>query len=439
MARSVKFLTPLTTVAVLFACAVVHARLIGHYPVFQEPRLGWEAVLTALVLLAAYAAGVNEPKVRLGARFLRSSGAVGSAIIVLSLVQLAAHQPLLPRFMVLMTVAAVIPAQTLLSALGERSRVQQQQLERVIAVIGGEEQERLAGDMAGPLELPAVLRAVADAKAVLPSDADPTPLLTLVKEHSATLVVLARDAQGNDEIVSQAAHLHRQGVRIRTLSLFYDEWLGKLPISELERIALLFDINELHRPLYARLKRFLDLLIAGPGLILFGLVAPCIALGNVIANPGPLLYRQTRVGKNGELFTILKFRTMKPDDGSAVWTAPSDSRHTPLGRLMRRSHLDELPQVWNVVRRDLSVVGPRPEQPQYVTSLSSTIPFYDTRHLVRPGITGWAQVKYGYGSSEMDALEKLQYEFYYLRHQNLGLDLRIIGRTLRSIVNLRGR
>jgi lipopolysaccharide/colanic/teichoic acid biosynthesis glycosyltransferase len=130
---------------------------------------------------------------------------------------------------------------------------------------------------------------------------------------------------------------------------------------------------------------------------------------------------------------------MRPTEGRADWTLPDDERVGAVGRMLRTLHIDELPQVWNVLRRDLSIVGPRPEQPRYVAQLTESIPFYETRHLVRPGITGWAQVKYDYGASELDALEKLQYEFYYLRHQSLPLDLRIIGRTLRSVVGREGR
>ena len=423
----------------MVACALIHARLIGHYGFFEEPRFGWEVALTAFVLTSSYAAGVNEPKVTLGARLLRATGAVGVAIVILSLIQLASQQPLLPRFMIAMTIAAVIPVQTFLSALGERSRVQLEGQERAVAVLGEEERERLLTDMNGPLELPAVVKATASAKSVLPTDEDPAPLLSLVGLNAATLVVLAREAQASEDIVAQAAELHRRGVRIRTLSLFYDEWLGKLPISELERIALLFDINEIHRPLYARLKRFLDLVIALPGLLLLGVVTPFVAIADLFGNRGPLLYRQERVGKDGAKFTILKFRTMTPASDRSEWTTSNDPRLGSVGRVMRRMHVDELPQVWNVIRRDLSIVGPRPEQPHYVAQLQQSIPFYDTRHLVRPGITGWAQVKYAYGATELDAIEKLQYEFFYLRHQSLALDLRIIGRTLRSVVGLRGR
>jgi lipopolysaccharide/colanic/teichoic acid biosynthesis glycosyltransferase len=146
-----------------------------------------------------------------------------------------------------------------------------------------------------------------------------------------------------------------------------------------------------------------------------------------------------RVGRYASRFTIYKFRTMRPGDAAGTWTSPNDPRITPFGRMLRRTHLDELPQAINLLKGDLSLVGPRPEQVHYVEELSEKIPFYGLRHLVRPGITGWAQVKYDYGASELDAMEKLQYEFYYLRHQGLGLDARIVGRTLRSVVGRGGR
>ncbi|MEI2651494.1 MAG: sugar transferase [Microthrixaceae bacterium] len=159
-----------------------------------------------------------------------------------------------------------------------------------------------------------------------------------------------------------------------------------------------------------------------------------VLVGNLVANRGPLLYRQVRVGKGGQQFTILKFRSMTPSAAGSDWTRADDPRVTPFGRFLRRAHLDELPQVVNILRGDLAVVGPRPEQPQYVAELSEKLAFYDLRHLVRPGLTGWAQVKYGYAGDETDALEKLQYEFFYLRNQDLRFDARVIVRTVRSMV-----
>ncbi len=165
-------------------------------------------------------------------------------------------------------------------------------------------------------------------------------------------------------------------------------------------------------------------------------------IGDLIANRGSLFYRQPRVGRSNEVFGIWKFRTMRAAAGAGApsrWTTEDDPRVTPFGRFLRRTHLDELPQVVNLLRGEISAVGPRPEQPHYVEELAGKIRFYRLRHLVRPGITGWAQVKYDYGASDIDAMEKLQYEFWYLRHQRLSLDLRIVGRTVRSFLRGAGR
>jgi lipopolysaccharide/colanic/teichoic acid biosynthesis glycosyltransferase len=205
-------------------------------------------------------------------------------------------------------------------------------------------------------------------------------------------------------------------------------------------VALMFDIGEIHRARYGRFKRALDLAIGVVVVPVFLACIPLVFLANFAANRGPLFYRQRRVGRNNEEFTIWKFRTMRPDvDAPTTWTTTDDPRVTRFGRVLRRTHVDELPQTVNLLRGELSTVGPRPEQPRYVDDLSEKIRFYRLRHLVRPGITGWAQVKYDYGSTDIDAMEKLQYEFWYLRHQGLVLDVRVIGRSLRSVVGRGGR
>jgi lipopolysaccharide/colanic/teichoic acid biosynthesis glycosyltransferase len=265
------------------------------------------------------------------------------------------------------------------------------------------------------------------------------PVLTLADGVRPTVVVLSREAQDDESVVAQVAHLHERGTRVRTLSGFYEEWLGKLPISELERTSLLFDIRELHRVQYGRIKRVADVAVGVACLVPLALAVPFVLVGNRFGNRGPLLYRQERVGKGGRRIVLTKFRTMSPDGLSTRWTSPDDPRITPFGHFLRRTHLDELPQVLGILRGDLSVVGPRPEQPAYVEELVTKLPFYDLRHLVRPGLTGWAQVKYGYAGDDRGALEKLQYEFFYLRHQGLGLDGRIVVRTLRSVFGGRGQ
>jgi lipopolysaccharide/colanic/teichoic acid biosynthesis glycosyltransferase len=311
----------------------------------------------------------------------------------------------------------------------------------VVAVACPDESANLSRELDADPERPAVLAWVLAPEDAVSDGPSVQPLVDVVRATGASVVVLDRFGLADESIVAQAAVLHESGVRVRTLSLFYDQWLGKLPVSELERIGLFFDIGEVHRARYGRIKRILDTVGAALGVAVLAAVTPVVWLGNRFANQGPLLYRQVRVGKGGREFEILKFRTMAPatTDAPSAWTTENDPRITRLGAWLRRSHLDELPQVVNILRGDLSVVGPRPEQPRYVEDLQAKIPFYGLRHLVRPGLTGWAQVKYPYGASEGDALEKLQYEFFYLRHQGLALDMRITGRTLRSVLGRGGR
>jgi lipopolysaccharide/colanic/teichoic acid biosynthesis glycosyltransferase len=436
MSRPVKWLLPVLTLAVVIATEAVHSRYVARhvYPLTEEPRFAWILVFIALIWATSYAAGLPDSGGRLSRSIARSLVSLVTADLIISVLQLFTGAQLLPRFVAFVASAILVPVFVLVSGLsGATERIRANQ-DRVVAIIAGEEAERLARDVREHTERPAQLVAVARPDEVLPTPDEPRPLAELLKVSKANMLVLDREAQQREEIVSQAADLHSQGIRIRTLSMFYDAWLGKMPISELERSSLLFDINEIHRPAYARSKRFLDLALALMGMFALTLAVPIVALADLFGNRGPLFYSQ-----GGAVFTIHKFRTMRPGTGPSEWTAVDDPRLGQVGRMLRRLHVDELPQMWNVLRHELSIVGPRPEQPHYVELLAKKIPFYDLRHLVRPGITGWAQVNYDYGSSDIDALEKLQYEFFYLRHQSLGLDLQIIGRTLRTIFEDKAR
>jgi lipopolysaccharide/colanic/teichoic acid biosynthesis glycosyltransferase len=441
MSRPVKWLLPVVTLAVVIATEAVHSHYVARhvYSLTEEPRFRWILIFIALIWVTSYAAGLPDWGGRLSRRLARAFTALVSADVIISVLQLFTGAQLLPRFVVFVSSAVLVPVFVLISGLSGATQRRRASLDRVIAVVAGEESERLARDTQGPTERPVQVVALARPDDVMPTPDQQGPLAQLLKTTNANLLVLDRESQQREEIVSQAADLHSKGVRIRTLSLFYDVWLGKLPISELERISLLFDINEIHRPAYARSKRALDLVIALFGLLALAVAVPIVAIVDLLGNRGPLFYSQPRVGKDGVVFTIHKFRTMRPGGSSSDWTAEDDPRLGKVGRVLRKLHIDELPQMWNVIRHDLSIVGPRPEQPHYVELLAKTIPFYDLRHLVRPGITGWAQINYDYGSSDLDALEKLQYEFFYLRHQSLGLDLRILGRTLRTIFEGRAR
>jgi len=444
MRRLARLLSYLGGAIAVTALSLYHGSEIAvpSYSFTGTTRFSWAVAYSLLLGVASYSVGLpDQPTHTRQANWL-SFDAVVMASIGISIPQLATGDALLPRFVVFGAALLLIPWQVALNLLSRSGQHRDEERDRVLLVAEPAERERLIDDLRLEPERAASLVATMSPLDAVGAEPGLSPLLDEQARSGATVVVIDRYAQAEDRVIAQAAKLH--GVRVRTLQGFYEEWLGKLPISELERASLFFDIGEVHRARYGRLKRVLDLGLAILALIPLLVVTLVTLVGNVVANRGPLMYRQVRVGKGGAHFTILKFRTMRtapvevdPDQASK-WTEKNDPRITPFGRLLRRTHLDELPQVWNILRGDLSIVGPRPEQPRYVDELASKLAFYDLRHLVRPGLTGWAQVKYGYAGDERDALEKLQYEFFYLRHQDLTFDSRIILRTLRATIGGRG-
>ena len=439
MRRGARALLYLGTAAVVLGLGKYHADAIGDYDFTDSFRFAWSLTYMVLLALAAYAVGLPDVPRSVGQAIGSAAAATAAAAGGISLLQLVAGSALLPRFVVFSSAVALVPGYVLCSLVAAQGRRRGERRDRVVAIADPDEVAAFATELTHNPERPAALVWALTPEDAHPERPDHQPLVEVAADIGATVVVLDRAAQNDDLVVHQVAALHEQGVRVRTLSLFYDEWLGKLPVSELERMSLMFDIGELHRVRYGRVKRIIDIAAGVLALPVLVAVTPFVLLGNLVANRGPLIYHQTRVGKGGVHFEILKFRTMTPDAGPSAWTSDDDPRVTPFGRLLRRTHLDELPQAINMVKGDLSLVGPRPEQPRYVEELHEKIPFYGLRHLVRPGLTGWAQVKYPYGASEIDAMEKLQYEFFYLRHQGLGLDARIVGRTLRHVLAGGGR
>jgi lipopolysaccharide/colanic/teichoic acid biosynthesis glycosyltransferase len=418
------------------------ASAVPAYDYTGSFRFSWSIAYMALLCLAAYGLGLPDLARGRRAAVVAAAGAAAGGALGISVLQLVAGTALLPRAVVLGAAVVLVPWFVLCATLARDGRSRAEERDRVVLVAGPGEGLVLDEELAQAPERPAVVVARLGVDQAGAGGLGPGPLLAAARSGRASVVVLDRHAQADETIVAQAAALHAAGVRVRTLSLFYEQWLGKLPVSELERVSLMFDIGELHRARYGRVKRLLDVVLAVGGMAALVVVAPVVVAGNAMANRGPLLFRQTRVGKQGRTFEIVKFRTMVTGEAHAPlgeWTSEADPRVTPFGALLRRTHLDELPQMWNVLRGDLAVVGPRPEQPRYVAELSEKLPFYDLRHLVRPGLTGWAQVKYGYAGSQADALEKLQYEFFYLRRQSLAFDLQVMGRTVRSVIAGAGR
>ena len=428
--------------AIVLAFGKLHASVVADppYDYTSSTRFAWSVLYVAVLVVAAYGAGLPDLTRSRRSTWMAAVSATVLAGVAFSLVQLVAGQALLPRFVVFGAVAAATPWLGACGWVAGVGRTRAQGRDRVLFVGEHAAVELLRLELGQAPERPAAIVGFCDPSTV-DQVASRHELHDLARSSGATVVVLDRTGQADEAIVTQVATLHAAGLRVRTLSLFYEEWLGKLPAGELQRISLMFDIGELHRSRYGRAKRLVDVVLAVLGLPILVAVVPAVWITNRIANPGPLLFEQVRVGHRGREFRILKLRSMLPAAAACDgrWTAHGDVRVTPFGRVLRRSHLDELPQLLNILKGDLSIVGPRPEQPQHVAELRQKLPFYDYRHLVRPGLTGWAQVKYGYAGSDADALEKLQYEFFYLRRQGLSLDARIVGRTIRSVVRGDGR
>jgi exopolysaccharide biosynthesis polyprenyl glycosylphosphotransferase len=223
-----------------------------------------------------------------------------------------------------------------------------------------------------------------------------------------------------------------EGFRVVELAQFYEHAYGRVPVEDLTRAWFMSVLHLYQRPYSQLTKRTVDVVGSCILLVLTLPLFPLLAFF-VRQTKGPLILRQLRLGEHGNLFTIYKFRTMRADaepPGTAIWAGAEDSRITRTGGIMRRLRLDELPQLWNVVRGDMSLVGPRPERPEFLAELNERVPYWTRRHLVKPGITGWAQVRQGYTASAEATSEKLSYDLWYIRHRSLTVDVAILLRTL---------
>ncbi len=196
-----------------------------------------------------------------------------------------------------------------------------------------------------------------------------------------------------------------------------------------------------NKRLYKLFHRFLDIVISLTGLLLFLILLPFIFILNVFMNKGPLFYNQTRVGKNGENFTIFKLRSMvvNAESSGAVYAQKNDTRITKFGKFLRKTRLDEVPQFFNILKGDMSIIGPRPERPKFVKDLEEKVPFYAIRHVVKPGLTGWAQVKFPYAGTLEEQEKKLRYDLFYIKEQCILLDFKIIIRTITTVLFFKGQ
>jgi sugar transferase (PEP-CTERM system associated) len=256
--------------------------------------------------------------------------------------------------------------------------------------------------------------------------------LRRVRTDGVEDIVIGREIASDRQMMDWIAPCLRAGCRVTNEAIFYEKATGQILVDEITPSWFLFADLKVHCEETATLKRVVDLTTAAVGLVLSVPLWPFIALAVKLCDGGPVFYSQDRVGQNGRIFKLYKVRTMRIDaeNGKSVWASANDPRVTGIGRFLRKSRLDELPQLYNVLMGQMSIVGPRPERPDFVEQLREAIPYYDQRHLVKPGVTGWAQISYRYGASVEDARRKLQFDLYYLKHMAFELDVMILFRTV---------
>jgi len=253
-------------------------------------------------------------------------------------------------------------------------------------------------------------------------------------------VIVAMENRRGKMPVRELLDLRLRGVVIEDASFLMERLLGRLPLDGLNPSALIFTHGFNVKASQQIVRRLVSVLVSFTGLMICLPFIPFIMLAVRLSSPGPIFFKQTRVGLRGREFSVIKFRTMAQDAeaGGAKWATKNDPRITKLGNFMRKTRLDEIPQLWNVLRGEMGFVGPRPERPEFVRWLETEIPFYDLRHIIRPGITGWAQVRYRYGASLEETKRKLEYDLYYVKHLSIGLDLLIMFETIKTIILRRG-
>ncbi len=263
----------------------------------------------------------------------------------------------------------------------------------------------------------------------------------IIKKEKINTVVISPETYQAPQIIDTFYRSLENKITFRNLSSFYEQLTSRVPLGAINQIWFLENLSEGGKKTYEEMKRFFDIIFSViMGVIILPFV-PLIALAIKISSAGPIFYRQTRFGQNGKTFEIIKFRTMFQDaeKEGAVWAQKNDQRVTHFGKFMRKTRIDELPQLWNILRGEMSFVGPRAERPEFHEKLKEGVPFYEERYIIKPGLSGWAQINYPYGSSVADAAEKLQYDLYYIKNRSLILDLGIILKTINITMRRAGR
>ena len=411
----------------------IHASYRGLYDLSSSNRVLWILGMSALTAFFAYAFGLPE-KPALRTIFRTTLVATVSPVVVVALVQTVIGDFFIPRMLLLLS----IPVNTFVlccnGLLSRRVESSASRVDRACLLVNDDVAERLSADIAFGTEIPVEVTLALAASETQSSN----EFRTRCSTAGVSVVVVQESFAGRPDVIECLLAAHELGMKVRTVIGFYDAYVGKVPVG-IGELVLPVDDPGTHRVFYSRISRVVDICVSLVGVIPLLVLIPIVVVGNFIGNRGPLLYSQARVGKGGEVFQMYKFRSMRPGGTTSQWTSDADTRITAFGRLMRLTHIDELPQFWNILKGDLSLIGPRPEQPVYVEKLKEAIPRYDERHIIKPGLTGWAQVNYPYGASEQDSFEKLQFDLWYIGHQCLWVDFKILLRTARHVFRLGGR
>jgi len=277
-------------------------------------------------------------------------------------------------------------------------------------------------------------------------DVKSTDIYRLIKSSFASEVIISTRGFSSDDLAKinkDIILLFEEGINIKSYETFYEELTDRVPKEYLSH-QFYKNINlskNLENKLYIFGHKIIDLLVSIIGLLILTPIIPVVIIANLIGNRGPLFYRQERVGEKGKVFTILKLRSMVPnaEKMGAVYAEKNDNRITVFGRFLRNTRLDEAPQFFNILKGDMSLIGPRPERPEFVRDLEEKIPFYAIRHVIKPGLTGWAQVKYPYAGTIEEQEKKLRYDLFYIKERSLFLDFKIIIKTITTVLFFKGQ
>lgn len=428
---------------------------ISHfdYLILSGERLGPSIILAIYLMIIGSVFEMYNLQVASNQFQITRSIMLTASVTVLIYLLTPVYTPLLPsnRIQILYFYLSVLGALFIWRSVYVRFLASQRFLKKAVLICDGIQLEELVAGLNTTYPHYTILGYVnTDSQRTNPafkgiSEINPSDLTAFARKNSVSEVVVA--SQKTDGITTllynQLIHMLEGGFIIREYTQVYEEITQRIPVQyvsqDFYRYFPFSRSNQNH--LYLLIIRILEIIFSITGILIGLTILPFIVIGNLLGNRGKLFYTQERVGKNGEVFNILKLRTMvkNAEVNGAVFTTTNDARITPFGKFMRKARLDEFPQFVNILKGDMGVIGPRPERPVFVNEIAEVMPFYETRHVIKPGLTGWAQVNYSYGDSISDSLMKLQYDLYYIKHRSIFLDVNIVIKTLSTVLFYRGQ